>query len=151
MKVSTCLAFKDQAEEAARFYVSLIPDSVFHGAFRPKPDAPAIMVAFTLAGAPYQAMNMGDWATLNEAVSISVTVKDQADIDRLWSALLADGGAESRCGWLKDRFGLSWQIVPEILPKLLSDKDSAAAGRAMQAMLGMVKIDVAGLERAFRG
>jgi predicted 3-demethylubiquinone-9 3-methyltransferase (glyoxalase superfamily) len=77
--------------------------------------------------------------------------KDQEETDRLWAALLADGGAENRCGWLKDRFGLSWQIVPEVLPRLLTAEDRAAAGRAMQAMLGMVKLDIAGLEAAFKG
>ena len=150
-KVRTCLAYKDQAEEAARFYVSLIPDSVFEGAFRPEPNGPALMVAFTLAGTPYQALNMGDYVTLNDAVSISVMTKDQRETDELWEKLIADGGAENRCGWLKDRFGLSWQIVPEALPRLLSHEDRAAAGRAMQAMMGMVKIDIAALEAAFRG
>ena len=150
-KVRTCLANKDQAEEAARFYVSLIPNSAFEGAFRPQPNGPALMVAFTLAGAPYQALNMGDYVTLNDAVSISVTTKDQRETDELWEKLLADGGAPNRCGWLKDRFGLSWQIVPEVLPRLLSHADRAAADRAMQAMMSMVKLDIAGLEKAFHG
>lgn len=150
-KVRTCLAFKDQAEEAARFYVSLLPGSAVEAVFRPDPAGPALMAVFTLAGTPYQALNMGDHVALNEAVSISVTTKDQEETDRLWDALLANGGVENRCGWLKDRFGLSWQIVPEALPRLLTDSDRAAAGRAMQAMLGMVKLDVAALEKAFRG
>ncbi len=150
-KVRTCLAFRDQAEEAARFYVSLIPGSEFETAFRPDPSGPALMALFTLAGTPYQALNMGDYVSLNDAVSISVVTKDQEETDRLWDALLAGGGAENRCGWLRDRFGLSWQIVPEALPRLLSDPDRAAAGRAMQAMMGMVKLDVAALVKAFRG
>ena len=151
-KVRTCLAYNDQAEEAARFYVSLIPGSEIENVFRPAPDGPALTVIFTLAGAPYQALNMGEWpVALNDAVSISVMTKDQEETDRLWAALLEGGGAENRCGWLRDRFGLSWQIVPEILPRLLTDTDRAAAGRAMQAMLGMVKIDIAGLERALGG
>ncbi|WP_442756743.1 VOC family protein [Methylocystis sp. JAN1] len=150
-KVRTCLAFRDQAEEAARFYVSLIPGSEFETAFRPDPSGPALAVFFTLAGTPYQALNMGDYAVLNDAVSISVTTGDQEETDRLWAALLADGGAANRCGWLKDRFGLSWQIVPEALPRLLTDPDRAAAARAMQAMMGMVKLDISALEKAFRG
>ncbi len=150
-KVRTCLAFKDQAEEAARFYVTLLPGSELETVFRPNPEGPALTALFTLAGTPYQALNMGDYVTLNDAVSISVMTKDQEETDRLWAALLAGGGAENRCGWLKDRFGLSWQIVPEILPRLLTAPDRAAAGRAMQAMLGMVKLDVAALEAAFRG
>ncbi|MEK4034206.1 VOC family protein [Methylocystis sp. IM3] len=150
-KVRTCLAFRDQAEEAARFYVSLLPGSELETVFRPNPGEPALTALFTLAGTPYQALNMGDYVTLNDAVSISVMTKDQEETDRLWAALLADGGAENRCGWLKDRFGLSWQIVPEVLPRLLTAEDRAAAGRAMQAMLGMVKLDIAGLEAAFKG
>jgi predicted 3-demethylubiquinone-9 3-methyltransferase (glyoxalase superfamily) len=151
VKVRTCLAFRDQAEEAAAFYVSLLPGSTVETVFRPDPDRPALTVFFALAGTPYQALNMGDYVILNEAVSISVVTKDQEETDRLWAALLADGGAENRCGWLKDRFGLSWQIVPEILPRLLTAPDRSAAGRAMQAMLGMAKLDIAALEAAFRG
>ncbi|WP_363348919.1 VOC family protein [Methylocystis echinoides] len=151
VKVRTCLAFTDQAEEAARFYVSLLPGSEIETVFRPEPDRPALTAFFTLAGTPYQALNMGDYATLNDSVSISVVTKDQEETDRLWAALLADGGAENRCGWLRDRFGLSWQIVPEVLPRLLTAPDRAAAGRAMQAMLGMAKLDIAALEAAFAG
>ncbi|MGJ0392023.1 MAG: VOC family protein [Methylocystis sp.] len=91
------------------------------------------------------------YAALNEAVSISVTTDDQEETDRLWTALLADGGKENRCGWLKDRFGLSWQIMPEALPRLLTTSDRAGAARVMQAMMGMVQLDVAMLEKAFRG
>jgi predicted 3-demethylubiquinone-9 3-methyltransferase (glyoxalase superfamily) len=150
-KVRTCLAFRDQAEAAARFYVSLIPGSEIERVVRPDPEAPALTALFSLAGTPYQALNMGDYVTLNAAVSISVVTADQEETDRLWAALLADGGAENRCGWLKDRFGLSWQIVPEALPRLLTDPDRAGAARVMQAMLGMVKLDAAALEAAFRG
>lgn len=150
-KVRTCLAFNDQAEEAARFYVSLLPGSELESVFRPDPAGPALTALFTLAGAPYQALNMGARVPVTDAVSISVMTRDQEETDRLWAALLADGGAENRCGWLKDRFGLAWQIVPEVLPRLLADSDRAAAGRAMQAMLGMVKLDIAALEAAFRG
>jgi predicted 3-demethylubiquinone-9 3-methyltransferase (glyoxalase superfamily) len=150
-KVKTCLWFDNQGEAAARFYVSLLPESRIDSVFRPQPEGPPLVVEFTLAGTPYQALNGGPAYRLNEAASISVVTKDQAETDRLWAALTADGGAESRCGWLKDRFGLSWQIVPEALPRLLSDPDRAAADRAMQAMLKMGKIDIAALEAAFRG
>ena len=150
-KVSTCLWFDGDAEEAARFYTSLIPDSRITSIARLAPDGPALMVGFTLGGTPFQALNGGPQYQFSEAASISVSTRDQEETDRLWSALTADGGSESQCAWLKDRFGLSWQIVPEALPRLLSSPDRAAAGRAMQAMLGMRKIDIAALEAAFRG
>lgn len=150
-KVSTCLWFDGAAEAAANFYTSLIPDSRITSIARTKPDGPALMVTFTLGGAPFQALNGGPQHRFSEAASISVTTADQAETDRLWNALIAGGGSEGRCAWLKDRFGLSWQIVPEALPRLLGSPDRAGAGRAMQAMMGMRKIDVAGLEAAFRG
>ncbi|NUJ80659.1 VOC family protein [Methylocystis sp. FS] len=150
-KVRTCIAFKDQAEEAARFYVSVIPNSAFESAFRREPDGPAVLVSFTLAGTPYQALNMGRETSHNEAFSISVTTKDQRETDEIWEKLLEGGGAEIQCSWLKDRYGICWQIVPEALPRMFMDDDRAAAGRAFQAMLGMVKIDIAALEAAFRG
>ena len=150
-KVRTCLGFKDEAEEAARFYVSVIPDSIFEGAFRREPSGPAILVSFTLAGTPYQALNMGCDTNRNEACSISVMTKDQRETDELWEKLLANGGAEIQCSWLKDRYGVRWQIVPEALPRMFMDEDRAAAARAFQAMLGMVKIDLAKVEAAFRG
>jgi predicted 3-demethylubiquinone-9 3-methyltransferase (glyoxalase superfamily) len=109
------------------------------------------MVEFTLAGTPYQALNGGPHFTLDEAASISVSTEDQAETDRLWAALIADGGAESQCGWLKDRFGLSWQIVPTRLGELMQDPDPEKAGRVQQAMLGMRKLDIAALEAAHRG
>jgi predicted 3-demethylubiquinone-9 3-methyltransferase (glyoxalase superfamily) len=150
-KVRTCLWFDGKGEEAANFYVSLLPGSRVERVFRPAPDRPALVMDFMLAGTPYQTLNGGPHYTLSEAASISVLTEDQAETDRLWKALTADGGAESKCGWLKDRYGLSWQIVPEVLPRLLTDPDREAAGRAMQAMLGMRKIDIAQLEAAFRG
>ena len=150
-KVRTCIAFKDQAEEAARFYVSVIPDSAFESAFRREPDGPGLLVSFSLAGTPYQALNMGCEPSHNEAFSISVTTKDQRETDAIWDKLLEGGGAEIQCSWLKDRFGVRWQIVPEALPRMFMDEDRAAAGRAFQAMLGMVKIDLAAVEAAFRG
>jgi predicted 3-demethylubiquinone-9 3-methyltransferase (glyoxalase superfamily) len=150
-KVATCLWFDGAAEEAARFYTSLIPDSEVTSVLRVTPDGPALLVTFTLAGTPFQALNGGPQHRLSEAVSISVSTKDQAETDRLWDALLADGGSPMACSWLTDRFGLCWQIVPEVLPRFLGSTDRAAAGRAMQAMMGMVKIDIAALEAAYRG
>ena len=118
-KVRTCLWFDDQALPAAEFYCSLIPDSRIDHIGRHSDGQPiakpgkVLSVEFTLAGTPYQALNGGPHFTLSDAVSISVSTRDQAETDRLWDALTADGGAESQCGWLKDRFGLSWQIVPK--------------------------------------
>lgn len=109
------------------------------------------MIEFTLDGAPYMILDAGPYQKLSEAVSISVTTKDQAETDRLWSALLADGGVENCCGWLKDRYGLSWQIVPENFIRRFNDPDRAAAGRAFEAMRKMIKLDVAALEAAFKG
>jgi predicted 3-demethylubiquinone-9 3-methyltransferase (glyoxalase superfamily) len=148
-KVRTCLWFDRVGEDAAKLYVSLIPGSGIESVFRPDPDGPPLIVEFNLGGTPYQALNGGPHFKHSEAASISVTTTDQAETDRLWEALIADGGSESQCGWLKDRFGLSWQIVPEALPRLLSSPDRAAAERAMQAMLAMRKIDIAAIEAAY--
>lgn len=150
-KVRTCLWYDGKGEEAAEFYVSLLPNSGIESVFRPQPDGPALVVDFNLSGTPYQALNGGPQFRHSEAASISVLTHDQEETDRLWRALTANGGSESMCGWLKDRYGVSWQIVPETLPRLLMDSDRAGAGRAMHAMLGMRKIDIAALEAAFRG
>ena len=150
-KVRTCLWFDSRGEEAARFYVSLLPDSRIETVSRPDPGGPALTVDFTLAGAPYQVLNGGPMYPQTPAASISVLTKDQAETDALWSALVADGGEAGQCGWLIDRFGVSWQIVPEPLLEMLEAPDRAAAQRAQQAMLKMGKIDIAALEYAFRG
>lgn len=150
-KVSTCLWFDGVAEEAARFYVDLVPGSEIGEVMRPTPDSPAVVVDFTLAGAPYQALNAGKGPRFTDAASIAVVTDDQAETDRLWDALTGEGGKPGRCGWLKDRYGLSWQIVPKALAELLRGADPAAAARVSQAMLGMGKIDVAALEAAHRG
>jgi predicted 3-demethylubiquinone-9 3-methyltransferase (glyoxalase superfamily) len=150
-KVRTCLWFDGQAEEAAAFYVSLIPHSRIESVSPAAGNGPALMVEFTLDGTPFQGLNGGPYFTFNEAASVVVMTEDQAETDRLWNALIADGGSEGQCAWLKDRFGLSWQIVPRALPRLISDPDPAAAKRAMDAMLRMGKIDVAALEAAHRG
>lgn len=150
-KVKTCFWFDHQALEAAEFYVSLLPDSRIDHVSR-FPDGQdmaqagkVLTVEFTLSGTPYQGLNGGSHFALSEAASISVVTEDQAETDRLWSALLADGGAESQCGWLKDRFGMSWQIVPRRLTELMSGSD---AGKVWPVLMGMHKIDVAALERA---
>lgn len=149
--VRTCLWFDGQGEEAARFYVSLLPGSAIEGVHRPAPDGPALIVEFSLAGAPYMVLNGGPKYTHTPAASISVSTEDQETTDRLWAALTADGGRESRCGWLVDRFGVSWQIVPRAVGRLLGDADREAAGRAQAVMLQMRKLDVAAMEAAFRG
>lgn len=150
-KVRTCLAYATEAEEAARFYVSLLDDAALGDIHRPDPDGPAVAVTFTLAGAPFLALNTGQDFGHTPGASISVMTADQAETDRLWDALIADGGEPHLCGWLADRWGVSWQIVPEALPRLMTDPDRAAADRAHAAMLTMQKIDIAALEVAFAG
>lgn len=156
-KISTFLWFDKQAEEAARLYVSLFPNSRIDQVTRSTVETPgakvgdAIVVSFTLVGQPYQAMNGGPGHPFTDAVSISVATADQTETDRLWDALIAGGGRPVACGWLVDRFGLSWQITPEVLPRLMADPDRAKAERVMRAMMAMVKIDIAELERAAAG
>lgn len=142
--VSVCLWYDGNAEEAARLYTALIPNSEITS-------VSPVMVTFTLDGVPFQGLNGGPQFKPTEAASIVVSTKDQEETDHLWSALTADGGEESQCAWLKDRFGVSWQIVPQALPRLLGSPDREAAERAMQAMLQMKKIDIAALESAFKG
>jgi predicted 3-demethylubiquinone-9 3-methyltransferase (glyoxalase superfamily)/uncharacterized protein YndB with AHSA1/START domain len=147
--VRTCLWFDHGGLAAARFYASLLPNSVVEtdaeGGSEP------MVVAFSLAGVPYQILNGGPVYRASPAASIVVTTPDQAETDRLWAALTADGGEPGRCGWLTDRWGVSWQIVPETLPRLLGAPDREAAGRAQVAMLQMHKLEIAALEAAFYG
>ena len=156
-KITPCLWFDGKAEDAANLYVSLLPDSRIDKVMRSPADNPSmseggvLMVEFTLAGQSYQGLNGGPGHPFTQAISFSISCKDQDEVDRLWEALIADGGEPVACGWLKDRFGLSWQIVPEALPRLLNGPDRDGARRAMQAMMDMVKLDVATLERAYRG
>jgi len=150
-KVRTCLWFNNNGEEAAEFYASLLPDSAIERVSRPEPGKPALVVELSLGGTPYMFLNGGPQYKQSPAASIVVRTADQAETDRLWNALLADGGEESRCAWLTDRFGVSWQIVPEALAQMLGADDREAAGRAMAAMLQMNKIDITELEAAFRG
>ena len=155
-KITPCLWFDGQAEEAASFYVSLLSDSHIDQVVRSPADTPSgpegsvLLVEFTLAGQEFTALNGGPHFKFNESVSFVIDCADQEEVDRLWEALTADESAE-QCGWLKDRFGLSWQIIPSALPRLLSDPDTAKTNRVMNAMLGMKKIDIAELERAGAG
>lgn len=150
-ELRTCLWFDGTAEAAARFYVSLIPGSRIEGMTGATADGAPLMVDFSLAGVPYQGLNGGDTYPLSPAVSIQVITEDQAETDRLWAALIADGGAESRCAWCTDRFGVSWQVVPRQLMATVGGPDAAGAARATQAMLTMGKIDIAALEAAYEG
>ena len=152
-----CLWFDGNAEEAADFYVTLLPDSHVDKVWRPPAETPAgpagmvLTVDFTLAGQRFQGLNGGPDFTFNEAVSFFVSCETQQEVDTLWEQLLAGGGTPTQCGWLKDRFGLSWQVIPDVLPKLLAHPDREKAGRAMHAMMQMVKIDGPALQRAFDG
>ena len=156
-KTKTCLWFKDDAAAATQFYVDLLPgsriDHIQHapGAYPAGQAGALLVVDFTLAGTPFQALNGGSQENYGNAASISVECADQAEVDRLWAALTAGGGSESACGWLRDRWGVPWQIVPEVLPRLLADPDAGVAARVFAAMQQMVKLDVAALERAAKG
>jgi predicted 3-demethylubiquinone-9 3-methyltransferase (glyoxalase superfamily) len=155
-KISPCLWFDGEAEEAAKFYVSLLPDSRIDNVQKNTVDGPAgktgtvLVVDFTLAGQRFMALNGGMRFEYTHAVSFKIDCADQAEVDRLWDAL-SDGGAVEQCGWLKDRYGVSWQIVPTVLLQLLAGPDAARARRAMQAMLKMVKLNIAELEKAYQG
>ncbi|MFD1152347.1 VOC family protein [Saccharothrix hoggarensis] len=145
--ISTFLWFDHQAEEAANFYTSVIENSKVTGVTN-GPDGKAFVVTFELDGQQFAAMNAGPHFRFTEAVSIHVNRETQAEVDELWEALLADGGEESQCGWLKDRYGLSWQVVPSALSKLLADPDPARAAAAGAALRTMSKIDIAALQAA---
>jgi len=153
-KITPCLWFNHTAEEAANFYVTLLPDSRIDKIVRAPADTPSgpegstLVVEFTLAGQNYIGIDGGPNFPFTEAVSLMIRTEDQAETDRLWEALIANGGEESVCGWLKDRWGLSWQITPKRLLELISDSDRDRARRATEAMMKMVKIDIAELERA---
>ena len=151
-KISPFLWFDDQAEDAASYYVSLFDDAEITGISHypegsPGPAGGVMTVSFRLAGQEFTALNGGPEFTFSEAISFVVHCKDQDEVDRLW-AQLTEGGAPGQCGWLTDRFGLSWQIVPDRLNELLADPDPGRAQRAMQAMLQMEKIEIKALEDA---
>jgi predicted 3-demethylubiquinone-9 3-methyltransferase (glyoxalase superfamily) len=153
-KITPSLWFDTQAEEAANFYVSLLDDSEVLNVQRldgtPSGDNVAL-VFFRLAGNEFMAINGGPQFPFTEAVSIHVGVENQAEVDRLWTALTSNGGEEGQCGWLKDKFGLSWQVIPDRMGELLSDSDPERSQRAMQAMLKMQKIDLEVMEAAANG
>jgi predicted 3-demethylubiquinone-9 3-methyltransferase (glyoxalase superfamily) len=149
-KITPCLWFDGQGEEAMKLYASIFPGSLIVET-SPGPNGKILTGIFELFGRRYMVLNGGPDFKFTEALSLSVSCENQAEVDRYWSALLAGGGQESQCGWLKDKFGLSWQIVPKQLPEFLNHPDREKANRAMQAMLGMRKLDVAALERAFEG
>jgi predicted 3-demethylubiquinone-9 3-methyltransferase (glyoxalase superfamily) len=153
-KITPFLWFDNQAEEAATLYTSVFPDSKItevqrYGAGSPAPEGTAMVVQFQLDGQDFTALNGGpEHFTFNESVSFVVDCKDQAEVDHYWDALTADGGEPGPCGWLKDKYGLSWQVVPRALTELLSDPDPGRSSRAMEAMMKMTKIDVAELRSA---
>ena len=154
-ELSTCLWFADQAEAAARHYCAAIPGSAIDAVI-PRPagvpgeEGATMMVTFTLAGAPMLAFNADPPPGFTNAVSLVASCADQAELDRVWDALI-DGGQAQACGWLKDRFGVAWQVVPDTLPRLMTAGDAAQRGRVMAALMQMVKIDAATLEAAFHG
>lgn len=156
-KITPCLWFDGDAEEAAAFYVTLLPDSRIDKVVRSPADNPSmkkggvLVVEFTLAGQSYSGLNGGPQFPFTEAVSFMIRCANQEEVDRLWSAILGNGGTPSACGWIKDRWGLAWQIAPQELLDMLASDDRPAAERAMQAMLTMVKLDLPALRAAFAG
>ena len=149
-KVTPFLWFDGKAEEAMNLYVSLFKNARIVELHRAGDSGPVMSGTFEIDGVKYHAFNGGPMFTFSSAISMFVNCETQAEVDALWDKLL-EGGEAQRCGWLKDRFGLAWQIIPDALMRHLSDPDPARAGRAQQAMMGMVKIDVASLEKAAAG
>lgn len=156
-KIFTHLWYAHGAQEAARFYASIFPDSRVDGVWTMPAESPSgpagsvEIVDFTLLGQRFQAMTAGPHHDFNDAISIVVVCDDQAELDRYWNALLDGGGKEQACGWLMDKYGLRWQIVPAALDDLMRSPDPAAAKRVADAILKMVKLDIAALEAAHRG
>lgn len=148
-KIVPFLWFDGKAEEAMQFYVSIFPNSKVVSVNRAGPDGPVFSVTFRLDGQEFYALNGGPMYSFTPAISLFVNCETQAEVDNLWARLTAGGGEEQPCGWLKDKFGLSWQVIPSALGRMLGDKDPARAQRVMQAMLKMKKIDIAGLQRAY--
>lgn len=155
-RITPFLWFDNQAEEAMNFYTSIFKNSKVgdvrrYGEAGPGQPGQVMTAEFELEGQQFMVLNGGPQFTFSEAISFFVSVETQAEVDDLWDKLTADGGQESQCGWLKDKFGLSWQIVPTALGELLGDPDPDKSGRVMQAMLQMKKIDIAALEQAAKG
>jgi predicted 3-demethylubiquinone-9 3-methyltransferase (glyoxalase superfamily) len=159
-KITPCLWFDTEAEDAAKFYCAIFDNARIttvsrygeeghdiHG----KPARSVMAVAFELEGQKFSVLNGGPQFKFDEAISFQIHCKDQSEVDYFWERLIADGGQEGPCGWLKDRFGLSWQVVPNVLYEMLTDKDHAASQRVTKAFLQMKKFDIAALERAFEG
>lgn len=151
-EITPCLWFDTEGEDAAKLYTSVFPNSKIndiarYGSAGPRPEGTVMMVSFELDGNKFLALNGGPEFTFSEAISFQVSCKDQDEVDHYWSKL-SEGGEEGPCGWLKDKFGLSWQIVPTRLPELLGDPDREKSQRVMEAMLQMKKIDIGELERA---
>jgi predicted 3-demethylubiquinone-9 3-methyltransferase (glyoxalase superfamily) len=156
-RIVACLWYDGTAEEAANLYASIFPDSSVDAVHRSPADYPngkagdVLTVQFTVLGTKFLGLNGGPMFKFDEAVSFQVYTNDQEETDRYWNAIIDNGGAPSACGWCKDKFGLSWQITPKALTDMLASDDRAAAKRAMEAMMTMHKIDIAALERAFKG
>jgi predicted 3-demethylubiquinone-9 3-methyltransferase (glyoxalase superfamily) len=159
-KITTCLWFDSQAEEAANFYVSIFDNSKILSISRydkasagasGQPDGSVLTVDFELNGQRMMALNGGPIFKFTEAISLTVDCKTQEEVDHFWNRLTSDGGEESMCGWLKDKYGLSWQIVPSALGGWMRDKDKQKSGRVMQKLLTMRKLDIAALQRAYDG
>jgi len=155
-QVRPCIVFNDRCEEAIKLYVSLFPNSKVVHLTRSEADGPiakgkVLSAVFQIDGREYTAFDGGPTFTFSEGFSLMVSCETQAEIDRYWAALTVDGGEEGPCGWLKDRFGLSWQIIPSALGQMLTDSESGDSGAALQAMLKMKKLDIAQLQSAYRG
>ena len=149
--IRTCLWFHDgRGREAAEFYCTLIPGSRIDATYAMAEDGSSWLIDFTLGGVPYQILDAGPMFTLSEAVSISVETDDQAETDRLWEALTTNGGEESHCGWLKDRYGVSWQVFPRRLTELTLKADKNVSAKAIAAMMKQKKINIAEIEAAVR-
>ncbi|UWU91267.1 VOC family protein [Bradyrhizobium sp. CB1015] len=156
-KLVPCMWFNGDAEDAAKFYVSLVPNSAITHVQRNVSDGPSgkegsvLVIEFTVAGQPLVALNGGMKMEYTHAISLMIHCDDQAQVDSVWNTFLAHGGKAERCGWLRDRWGVAWQVVPKVMFEFLSSPDKAAAARAMQAMMKMVKLDVEVLRLAFEG
>jgi len=155
-KISPFLWFDTQAEEAANFYVGVFKNSKITKIVRwteggPAPAGTVLTISFNLDGQEFTALNGGPQFKFTEAVSFSISCATQEEVDYYWSILTSGGGQESMCGWLKDKYGLSWQVVPDALVRMLSDQDSTKAQRVTQALMQMKKLDIAGLQRAYDG
>src|SRR5215510_2350053 len=157
IKIEPCLWFNKNAEDAAKFYAATFPDSRVIAVHKAPGDYPSgkagdvLTVEFTILGQPFVGLNGGATFSFNEAISFQVFTDTQEETDRYWNAIVGSGGQESMCGWCKDKFGLSWQIAPRVLLEAINDRDTAAAKRAMEAMMTMKKIDIAGIEAARAG